>query len=162
MFSLKLMDLGHAELAFVRGRESITIKKRRKPPPSSLREGRNDAAHDEGCYIRLLSYCWREGSLPSDLDTLKALCKGVDPSSKVLVAFVKKGDKLLHPRLERERRRQSEFRKKMSDGGLKGMSKRWGKRYRHKHLNTDKVGYNEDITEHFKSMFGTGDPNSKN
>ena len=36
---------------------------------------------EEGCYIRLLAYCWREGSIPSDLDKLSRLCKGASTTA---------------------------------------------------------------------------------
>jgi Protein of unknown function (DUF1376)/DnaB-like helicase C terminal domain len=31
---------------------------------------------EEGAYIRLLSYCWREGTIPADNASLSRLCKG--------------------------------------------------------------------------------------
>lgn len=78
---------------------------------------------EEGCYWRLMLFCWREASLPVDLDTLKALCKGVVPSNRVLSCFVEKDGRLLHPRLERERAKQAEWREKSAKGGRRSAHK---------------------------------------
>jgi len=81
---------------------------------------------EEGCYIRLLSYCWQEGDLPSDLDALKQLCKGVIPSVRVVTCFCKVGDKLRHSRLDKERKKQRDWVTKSREAGYKSAAKRWG------------------------------------
>lgn len=77
---------------------------------------------EEGAYIRLLAYCWREGSISSDLESLSRLCKG---GSTTLIAVVAKrfqphpnlSDRLVHPRLELEREKQRKWREKSAEGG---------------------------------------------
>lgn len=77
----------------------------------------------EGAYIRLLAYCWREGSIPADLVKLSRLCKGaqVDALAGVVELFIP-GDegRLLHKRLEDERIKQAEYRNKQAENGGKG------------------------------------------
>lgn len=87
---------------------------------------------EEGCYIRLLSYCWREGSIPADLSILSRLCKG---GSTTLIAVVAKrfqphpedSSKLVHERLEKEREKQRTWREKSAEGGKKSAEKRQNK-----------------------------------
>lgn len=81
---------------------------------------------EEGCYIRLLAYCWTEGDLPDDPETLKALCKGVSLSDRVRSCFESHGDRLRHKRLDAERLKQAEFREAKSQAGIQGNIKRWG------------------------------------
>ncbi len=83
---------------------------------------------EEGAYIRLLSFCWREGSIPSDLNALSRLCKG---GSTTMLAMVLKrfqpsdnGERLIHPRLETERLKQQEWRAKSAQGGKASARKR--------------------------------------
>lgn len=83
---------------------------------------------EEGAYIRLLSFCWREGSIPSDLSALSRLCKGA--STTVLAEVVKRfkpnsnEGRLVHPRLEEERLKQSQWREKSAQGGRASAHKR--------------------------------------
>jgi uncharacterized protein YdaU (DUF1376 family) len=86
---------------------------------------------EEGAYIHLVAYCWREGSIPADLDLLSRLCKGA--STTVLTVVTRcfqphpdEGSRLVHKRLEEERMKQKEWRDKSSDGGKKSALKRWG------------------------------------
>lgn len=84
---------------------------------------------EEGCYIRLMAFCWREGSIPCDHEKLSRLCKG---ASFTLLAVVMEcfqtcddnPDRLIHKRLEAERRKQAEWREKSSAGGKKGAESR--------------------------------------
>jgi uncharacterized protein YdaU (DUF1376 family) len=80
---------------------------------------------EEGCYIRLLAYCWREGSIPANQDLLTRLCKGVSPSDRVAMCFYSQGDRLRHKRLDLEREKQEEFRNEKSKAGMKGNAIRW-------------------------------------
>jgi len=80
---------------------------------------------EEGVYIRLLSYCWREGSIPADPALLTRLCKGSDVSRMPLVleAFAPMIDdhrRLIHTRLEKEREKQSEYRQQQRERGSHG------------------------------------------
>lgn len=82
---------------------------------------------DEGCYIRLLAYCWREGSIPNDDDKLTLLCKDVTPSELVKGCFKQPSSDetiLVHPRLQKERSNQRRWRKKSSKGGKISAAKR--------------------------------------
>jgi uncharacterized protein YdaU (DUF1376 family) len=82
---------------------------------------------EEGCYCRLISFCWREGSIPSDPQLLARLCKGVVPSELVTGCFNHPSadtTRLLHPRLEVERAKQEEWRKKSALGGKRSAHKR--------------------------------------
>jgi uncharacterized protein YdaU (DUF1376 family) len=75
---------------------------------------------DEGCYIRLMAYCWREGSIPADPEMQARLCKGTVPSRVVQVTFMNSVDdpnRLVHPRLELERQKQAQWRAKCAVGG---------------------------------------------
>lgn len=61
----------------------------------------------EGCYIRLLSICWTEGSLPSDPVELMKLCKddaGLDDVISAAALFDRKQDRLISTELDRQRR----------------------------------------------------------
>lgn len=84
---------------------------------------------EEGAYIRLLSICWREGSIPSDLSLLSRLCKG--GSTKVLTVVQGRfkrdpndASRMIHPRLEIEREKQALWRAKSSQGGKNSAIKR--------------------------------------
>jgi uncharacterized protein YdaU (DUF1376 family) len=75
---------------------------------------------EEGCYIRMLAYCWREGSIPAEHRLLSRLCKNA--SDEVLTSverrFDKQGTRLVHLRLEMERKKQKNFNKKQSLAGI--------------------------------------------
>lgn len=87
---------------------------------------------EEGAYLRLLCYCWLHGSIPSDESlAVKLLGKGglnVDITT-VLAMFQPASNpgRLMHERLEAERRKQSDWREKSSIGGRKSAEKRAGK-----------------------------------
>lgn len=79
----------------------------------------------EGAYVRLLSLCWREGSIPSNPALLAAMCKQADPKviKEVLPCFTKVGapsGRLVHKRLEEERGKQEAYRAKQAEKGAKG------------------------------------------
>lgn len=77
---------------------------------------------EEGAYWRAVAYCWREGSIPADDDRLSRLLKG---ASTTVLRVVRKcfnqssttPDRLVHPRLEKERLKQAEWRAKSAAGG---------------------------------------------
>jgi len=88
---------------------------------------------EEGCYIRLVAFCWREGSIPADLGKLSRLSKGAseDVLRVVVGCFTEHPSdpaRLLHKRLEAEREKQREWREKSSEGGKKSASKRAAER----------------------------------
>jgi uncharacterized protein YdaU (DUF1376 family) len=75
---------------------------------------------EEGCYIRMLAYCWREGSIPAEHKLLSRLCKNA--SEEVLTSverrFEKHGTRLEHARLNVERKKQKKFNKKQRLAGI--------------------------------------------
>ena len=82
-----------------------------------------------GAYITLLSHCWIEGSLPDDPRVLQALCNHPSNWDEVWFAlepcFKRSEGRLINPRLEVERKKQEEWRKKSAAGGRKsGVSRR--------------------------------------
>lgn len=86
---------------------------------------------EEGAYIRLMCYCWREGSIPADEKSLRALCKGGITTLMTVVTQCFQPDpnhpgRLIHKRLEEERQKQMVWREKSSAGGKKSAAKRWG------------------------------------
>ena len=85
----------------------------------------------KGAYITLICYCWREDKLPNNEDYIRKLLGNI-PKWKTLWNGIKhkfevQGNYLVHPRLEKERIKQEEHRRKKSTAGKKGMEKRWGK-----------------------------------
>ena len=91
---------------------------------------------EEGAYIRALAFCWREGSIPADEKRLSVLLKG---GSREVLAAVKQrfkispsdSQRLVHGRLDLERKKQKEWREKSSEAGKKS-----GKVRREKKLST--------------------------
>lgn len=84
---------------------------------------------EEGAYIRLLSICWREGSIPSDESRLSTLCKGASTTVVRVVAkcfqpMTNQPDRMVHKRLQEEVEKQAEWRRKSSEGGRKSAQKR--------------------------------------
>lgn len=87
-----------------------------------------------GCYIKLMAYCWREGSIPADVSKIAKLC-GEDSSamaqlwlaiSSCFTESIADENRLVHPRLEKEREKQEEHRKERAESGKRGAEKRWG------------------------------------
>ena len=85
----------------------------------------------EGCYFRLLCYCWREGFISADRVAIARLCKGYDgPGIDEALSMFSRGEKrgqLIHRRLDKERKRQEERSKYLRERGLEGALKRWHK-----------------------------------
>jgi len=84
---------------------------------------------ERGIYITLLSHCWLEGWLPNGSTKLQRICNY--PSnwkkswSNIKHCFYENGGKLYHKRLEEERKKQLEWKKKSRLGGIKsGESRR--------------------------------------
>ena len=70
----------------------------------------------KGAYITLLCYCWRVGKLHNNDDYIRKLLGNV-PKWKFLWNGIKdkfevQGEYLIHPRLEKERMKQDEYRRK--------------------------------------------------
>lgn len=82
---------------------------------------------ERGAYITLLCLCW-QNPLPSDVSRIARLC-GVPLSmmrklwpalSVCFRAHPSDPDLLIHPRLERERQKQADYKRRQSDNGHKG------------------------------------------
>lgn len=84
---------------------------------------------EEGAYIRLISYCWQHGSIPSDpLSAAKLIGKGASTTlaTTVLTMFEPSHDpgRYVHDRLEKERAKQAEWKRKSAEGGRKSAEMR--------------------------------------
>ena len=84
-----------------------------------------------GAYITLLCHCWLDGSLPIGMPSL-ALLAGVSTETfqsevwpTLEVCFRAKGERFIHPRLDRERKRQRDNRLRRSAWGKQGANKLW-------------------------------------
>lgn len=88
-------------------------------------------AAQEGIYIRLLCYCWREGSLPSDGSAIAQLCKRevteLDIDHVLKTFFCERDGNYYNKRLDKERQKQISFAKERSKSGKLGAKKRWQK-----------------------------------
>ena len=89
--------------------------------------------NEVGAYMRLMCVCWLEGSIPTDVRMLAKLA-GCDRAEMEHVwpaiegcfeAHPQDDSQAIHPRLERERRKQANYAKKMSEAGKRGAKKRW-------------------------------------
>lgn len=83
---------------------------------------------ERGAYITLLCVCWQQGSLPIEQNRLARLCgvtlqafkklwPALDPCFRIRHSHV---DRMINPRLERERLKQLDFKRRQSDNGSKG------------------------------------------
>jgi hypothetical protein len=84
----------------------------------------------EGAYIRLLAYDWDNDGIPSDVEIIRKLSRlpaeiDIEPVVKCFTNHPRKKDFLTNQRLQRERRKQLEYRKERSTSGLRGAKKRW-------------------------------------
>lgn len=85
----------------------------------------------EGIYIRLICYCWREGSIPGNPEVLAGLI-GKGATSELMAQLLhmfepdpKNASRLIHARLEKERKKQRQYRKEKSKAGKNGAKSRW-------------------------------------
>lgn len=85
---------------------------------------------ERGAYITLICYCWREGSLPTEMDRLGRLC-GLDGSAMAQLwlslepCFSLASGRYVQPRLNEEKQAQAEHRKERSESGKRGALSRW-------------------------------------
>lgn len=87
---------------------------------------------ERGAYITLICICWNDGSLPVAHDRLANMVGlPVRQFHKLWPAlracFKEQDGRLIHPRLEREREKQEQFRRRQSDKGANGAAARWRK-----------------------------------
>lgn len=85
-----------------------------------------------GAYWLLTCHCWLEGSIPDNTADLARLAGTTTERMRDLEARLKPcfapsknlHGRLIHPRLEHERKKQATFKKKMSAAGKKGAEAR--------------------------------------
>jgi uncharacterized protein YdaU (DUF1376 family) len=82
---------------------------------------------ERGIYIDLLARCWLDHGLPTDIRRIAALVhipparfERIWSSGALCECFVERGGKLVNPRQERERQKQTDFRRRQIDNGSKG------------------------------------------
>jgi uncharacterized protein YdaU (DUF1376 family) len=80
---------------------------------------------ERGAYITLLCLCWMDGSVPAELPSLARLCSVSAATFARLwpalePCFEATNGRLVQPRIERERRKQLEFRAMKAAAGQKG------------------------------------------
>lgn len=85
-----------------------------------------------GLYIELLCYCWREGWIPADSSAIAQLCgchdaATIEPCLELFSPHPADPTKLIHLRLDEERRKQEEHSAERRESGRYGALKRWGK-----------------------------------
>jgi uncharacterized protein YdaU (DUF1376 family) len=75
-----------------------------------------------GAYILLLCYQWSKGFIPDDDNLIRRIARETQTFdlATLRTKFKSKKGKLFNVRLEQERQKQIEFRKKQSDNGQKG------------------------------------------
>ena len=88
----------------------------------------------EGAYFRLLWNCWQEGSIPTDMAKLAALCKNTpvrkferDIWPALSGLFSPADGRLVHRKVEQLRDAKEAFRGACSKAGKLGNDRRWGK-----------------------------------
>jgi uncharacterized protein YdaU (DUF1376 family) len=79
----------------------------------------------EAAYVRLLNYCWREGSIPAKAEQCAPMCKYADvkvikPALALFMKSATQPGRLVHKRLEEERAKQEEYRARQAAKGAKG------------------------------------------
>lgn len=85
-----------------------------------------------GLYMDLLCYCWREGWIPSDESAIAQLCNChdlaiIEPCLSLFDSHPEDEKKLIHKRLDSERKKQLVHSNERSTTGKKGAEARWGK-----------------------------------
>ncbi len=88
-----------------------------------------------GCYVKLMCVCWRQGSIPSDINKIAKLCSENGSAMAQLWTAIKpcfnldekNPLRLIHPRLEKEKAKQKEFKIERSSSGKRGADSRWNK-----------------------------------
>ena len=78
---------------------------------------------EEGAYIRLLNYCWRDQSIPNNTHEVMLLCgkncteKIAEKIMQMFIVDSKNNLRLRHERLDIERKKQKDWSRKSSKGG---------------------------------------------
>ncbi len=122
---------------------------------------------EEGAYIRAMSYCWREGSIPANEDQLSRLLKNapLPVVRRIMSLFEPRlnggseiGGRLVHPRLEREREKQRLWSEKSRSAGIKS-----GEVRKQKHLTVEPTanGGSSLVEPKANSSFSSSSSSSK-
>jgi uncharacterized protein YdaU (DUF1376 family) len=84
-------------------------------------------AEEVGAYLLLMLYAWREDGMRNDIEELAGLARipfdrfRVSWDKRIARCFKERDDgRLVHPRLEQERNKQIEFRRRAADAGRLG------------------------------------------
>lgn len=91
---------------------------------------------EEADYIRLICFCWLEGSIPAELAQIELLLKPDREGNRMIDPVVYRcfepdpnnPSRLVHPRLEKERKKQKDWREKCSVAGKASADARRAKR----------------------------------
>ncbi len=90
---------------------------------------------ERGCYIMLICFCWKEGSIPNSIKSIAKILRETEQDMMLMwqaisPCFIQSedGERLRHPRLDAEREKQAAHSAKQSEGGKAAMRKRWGNR----------------------------------
>jgi uncharacterized protein YdaU (DUF1376 family) len=82
---------------------------------------------ERGAYITLMCVCWQQGTLPASVEHLARLCgcplvafRRIWPAVSPCFRTMANGERLMHPRLEKERKKQRAFHRRQSDNGRQG------------------------------------------
>lgn len=84
-----------------------------------------------GAYITLLCACWLEQSLPSEIDALAKIVGVPETAFRkfwpgIQPCFTMRDDgRMVQKRLEMEREKQADYRRRMTDRATRAASKRW-------------------------------------
>ena len=88
--------------------------------------------HQEGAYIRLINYDWVNDGVLDNLRVLSQLSRIPESDLDIVIAkfqpHPKKPGYLSHPRVQKERNKQANFKKEKSKAGKAGAKKRWQKK----------------------------------
>jgi uncharacterized protein YdaU (DUF1376 family) len=83
---------------------------------------------ERGAYITLICQCWIDGTIPADVARLARMCgtplsafRKLWPALERCFTPARNGsERLVHPRLEKERKKQAEYRARQAENGAKG------------------------------------------
>lgn len=99
-------------------------------PKDFLSDGKQAAMSlaEVGAYVRLLSICWLEKAIPNDVPRLARMVGATPGQMKAIWPAVRAcfqadpedASALIHPRLDKERVKQMEFRQRQKENGRKG------------------------------------------
>lgn len=119
-----------------------------------------------GCYIKLICYAWREGSIPADPMKIARLCGERPDHMEMLWLQIEPcfrdhpeiPGRLVQPRLEKERERQAANRESRSKTGKMGAEARWNNELGQKFESSNGSGNASPIPSDSLSVSVSGSP----